>query len=131
MSKITVDAEKVIKAVDKIDKAVKELRSVLAPGVFREVPPTQRAQPPRDVPEIMALDFNVSQIPFKVKGGAAASDYDGFAFTFLRKSRDGPIWEHNIELHNALCQYGRVKIGRFIYQLSKDGVFIQRVIARE
>lgn len=127
MSEITVDAEKVIKAVDKIDEAVSALRRVLAPGVFKEVPRSQRAEPPKETAEIMALDINVSQIGFKVKGGAAATDYDGFAFTFLRKSRDGPIWEHNIEIHSALCQYGKVSIGRFTYQLSKDGVFIQRV----
>ena len=130
MSEITVDTEKALRALEKVDKAMAELRAVLAPGVFKEVTRKQRTQPPKDTTEIMDLDLNVSQIPFKVKGGAAASDSDGFAFTFLR-DRDGEIWRSSAELASALEQYSKIRIGKFTYQLSKDGVFIQRVISKE
>jgi len=131
MSEITVDTEKALRALEKVDKAMAELRAVLAPGVFKkEVPRTQRTQPPKEKAEIIALYLDVSQIPFKVKGGAPARDSDGFAFTFLR-GRDGEIWQSSAELASALHQYGKVRVGRFVYQLSKDEVFIQRVIAKE
>lgn len=128
MAEIVVDTEEVVKCLEKIDKAYAELRAVLAPGVFKKESP--RPQIPRSATDIMVLDLNVSQIPFKVKGGVAATDYDGFAFTFL-KNRDGEIWQSSAELASAISQYGKVKIGQFVYQLSKDEVFIQRVIFKE
>jgi len=128
MSEITVNTEKVIKALENVEKAVTDLRAVLAPGVFKKVEPI--CQPPKEKAEIIALYLDVSMIPFKVKGGSPARDSDGFAFTFLR-GRDGEIWQSSAELANALHQYGKVRVGRFVYQLSKDEVFIQRVIAKD
>ena len=131
MSEITVDTEKVIKALEKVEQAVTDLRSVLAPGVFkREVPQKQRTQPPKEATEIMALDLDVSQIPFRVKGGEPARDSDGFAYTFP-KDRDGKLWDSSVELYNAIIQYGKIRIGKFVYQLSKDEVFLQRVVYKE
>ena len=37
MSENTVDAEKVIKGLEKVEKAINELRAILAPGVFKRV----------------------------------------------------------------------------------------------
>lgn len=128
MSEITVDAELVIKALEKIDKAYAELREVLAPGVFKKE--DTHSQTPRSATEIMVLDLDVSKIPFKIKGGSPARDSDGFAFTFL-KNRSGEPWRSSVELADAIEQYGKVRIGKFVYQLSKDGVFLQRVIFKE
>ncbi|MBA7625156.1 hypothetical protein ES703_32580 [subsurface metagenome] len=131
MSEITVDTEKVLKALEKIDKANAELRAILAPGVFREVPREQRTQPPKDSSAPMVLDhIDVSQIPFKIKGGEPARDSDGFAYTFP-KDREGKLWDSSVELYNAIIQYGKIRIGKFVYQLSKDEVFIQRVVFKE
>ena len=128
MSEITVDAEKVIKGLEKVEKAINELRAILAPGVFKKVAP--RSEAPRENTEIMVLDLDLSKVPFKIKGGEPARDSDGFAFTFL-SDREGKIWDSNTELANALNQYGKVRIGKFVYQLSKDEKFIQRVIPKE
>ena len=115
MSEITVDTEKTLKAIENIEKAVKDLRAILAPGVFhKEVPQTQRTQPPKEPTEIMALHLDLSEIPFKIKGGSPARDTDGFAFTFL-KNRNGEIWQSSAELANALGQYGRIRVGKFVY----------------
>jgi len=130
MSEITVDTEKVIKVLEKIDRDYAELRAILAPGVFKDIPRSQRTKPPVDTTAPMALDLDVSQIPFKVKGGSPARDSDGFAFTFL-KNREGDIWRSSADLASALERYGKVRIGKFVYQLSNDEVFIQRVIYKE
>jgi len=44
MSEITVDTEKALRALEKVDKAMAELRAVLAPGVFKEVTRKQRPE---------------------------------------------------------------------------------------
>jgi len=127
---IVVDADELLKRVDKVRGSLDELSGFLARGMTTEPPaPTrQRKAEKASEGQLFELrDFDIDRIAWKVKGGDPAGPESSWCWAFSTDV-EGFVHDETRPLLEAIDRYGpEVVVGKYAVKLSgKDKNLLSR-----
>lgn len=126
---VVVDADELLKRVDKIRGSIDELSTFLAKGMTTEPPtPTRqrKAQKAAEGPPFELRGFDIDAVDWKTKDSSPAGPNEVWAWSFAT-DQEGFIHEEVADLFNACNQYGEVRVGSYLIKIGgRDGNLLNR-----
>lgn len=126
---VVVDADELLKRIDKVRGSLDELSSFLARGLTTEPPAPTRQRKAEKALEGQPFElrgFDIDAVDWKTKDSSPAGRNEGWSWAFSTDV-EGEVLPETSELVQACEQYGEIQVGPFLIKIGgRDNNLLNR-----